>query len=162
MKSATHRADHFKKDVIRSTVYPETNVNTYRTIEDGEVKPNEIKIGTHMIVKCTPQCNHNVCIDWIMKGCKDSNCKNDHYIPSNYKYKTCENWKNGRCTYSGKYCKDIHGNDDLIVWYIKRNTKLFIMDGDTYKIKDDTSRRSRSRSRSRDSNYDIHERRYKY
>ena len=152
MKSAHSRAAHFKKEVIKSNTYLDTNVNVitknpikYDKIEDGEIK--------------SIKSNHYVCIDWITKGCNDINCKNDHYLPSNYKMNTCENWTHNKCPYTGKYCKDIHGNDDLIVWYIKRNNRLFYVDGNAHKIKDGT-RRSRSRSRDRD--YYKHDKRYKH
>ena len=83
-----------------------------------------------------------------MRCCKDLYCKYDHYLPSNYKTVTCENWKNNECPYSGRYCKDIHGVEDVIVWSIKRNNKVFFLDSNSHKIKDGISR-SRSRSRGR-------------
>jgi hypothetical protein len=82
------------------------------------------------VIKST-KFNHNVCIDWIMTKCDDVYCNRNHYIPSSYKVHQCENYKSQKCDFPSKYCNDIHGINDIILWRIERRS------------------RSRSRSRSR-------------
>jgi hypothetical protein len=77
--------------------------------------------------------NHNVCINWIMTKCDDLYCDRNHYIPPSYKVHQCENYKSSNCKFASKYCNDIHGQTDLILWHIGYQSQ----------------NRSRSRSRSR-------------
>lgn len=166
-KTAKGRASHFKQNIIYSSKKIELKENnssinqTVKRMISAAIRPVVIKnpepgeINDNIMVKYNSKnnCNHCVCIDWIIKDCNNESCKKVHYLPSNYKTITCNYWKNNECKYGSKYCKDIHGSNDLITYYIERNKdKLYYMDGNDYEIKASNTRRSRSRSRSRDRN----------
>lgn len=119
------------------------NHKTYSSKEEYSVKHVHMKASndykTDMNDNIKNISNHSVCTDWIISKCKNALCDKKHYIPLNYKSIECLDWKDNKCMYGSKNCKDIHGSNDMILYYI-----------------DDRTKSHRSRSRSRDRNESKH------